>query len=409
MKKKIIVIGAGTIGLHCAFYLHQSGFEVELLEAMAEGDENACSYGNCGMLVPSHFIPLASPAMLQSGFKMLFDRKSPVYLPISKNISHLPWFMRFMQAANMRQVEQAVHRLYLLNTESRRLYKELSAFSQNAMHYRHGGMLMVSTTEQGFDEEAEVAAWGNKLGIETETLDRESLQKIEPDVSFNAHGAILYKSDAQIDPVAHLRWLKSYLKDAGVVFHYNTQVSGFDISKGKIIQLETTEKHFKADEYVLAAGAFSQPLAAMAGEKLPLIAGKGYSIDFCKNDLSLRTPLILTEDKIAITPFADRVRLGSGMEFNGTLGHPNMKRVQAILNRTSAAIPSFQQKTASEQQIWEGLRPLTPSGVPIIGRSEQHNNLLIATGHAMMGVSMGPITGKMISRLVETSAKKGQV
>ena len=401
MKKKIIVIGAGTIGLHCAFYLHQKGFEVELIEALPEDDESGCSYGNCGMLVPSHFIPLASPAMLRSGFKMLFDRKSPVYLPLAKNITHLPWFLKFMQAANKKEVEQAVPLLYRLNTESRRLYNELSVFSGNAMDYKHRGMLMVSTTEKGFNEEAEVAAWGNKLGIETEILDRKSLQNMEPNVSFNAHGAILYKSDAHIDPVAHLRWLKSYLKDAGVVFHYNTSLSGFGFSHGKVAQLKTTSKRFKADEYVLATGSFSQPLAEMAGIKLPLVSGKGYSIDFQKNEFQLRTPLILTEAKIAITPFSDRVRLGSGMEFNGTVGEPRMTRVQAILDRASAAIPSFSQKTASEQNIWEGLRPLTPSGVPFIGRSEQYNNLLIATGHAMMGVSLGPVTGKMISEMIE--------
>ena len=404
MKKKIIVIGAGTIGLHCAFYLSQNGFEVELIEALPEEDESGCSYGNCGMLVPSHFIPLASPAMLRSGLKMMFDRKSPVYLPVSKNLGHLSWFLKFMQAANKKKVEKEVPLLYRLNDESRRLYKELSLISENAMDYRHRGMLIVSTTEKGFEEEAEVAAWGNKLGIETVTLNQKLLQELEPDVSFNIYGAILYKSDGQIDPVAHQRWLKSYLKANGVIFHYNTPVAGFGLSKGKIVEIKTHAGTFKADEYVLAAGAFSGNLAAMAGIKLPVISGKGYSIDFSKDELQLRTPLILTEAKVALTPFNNRIRLGSGMEFNGNVGEVRLERVQAILDRTSAAIPSLKNKTAAEQKIWEGLRPITPSGVPYIGRSGKHNNLIIAAGHAMMGASLGPVTGKIVSQLIADNA-----
>lgn len=400
MGKKVLIIGAGTIGLHSAYYLHQRGFEVEILEALPENDESGCSYGNCGMLVPSHFIPLASPAILHSGFKMMFDRKSPVYLPVTRNISHLSWFLKFMQAANKTSVEKAVPVLYKLNEESRKLYEELSLVSGNPMDYGHRGMLMASTTEKGFEEEAKVAVLGNKLGIETVTLDQKALQKLEPDVAFNIHGAILYKSDGHVDPVAHQHWLKTYLKSVGVVFHYNTVVTGFEISKGKITGVNIQSGTFKADEYVLATGAFSQKLSALAGIKLPVISGKGYSIDFSKSELKLRTPLILTEAKVAITPFADRIRLGSGMEFNGQVGEVRLQRVQTMLDRTKAALPDMKAKNATEQTIWEGLRPVTPTGLPYIGRTQKYNNLLVAAGHAMMGVSLGPITGKIISQQV---------
>ncbi len=401
MKKKILVIGAGTIGLHSAFYLHQCGFEVEVLEALPENDESACSYGNCGMLVPSHFTPLASPAMLHSALKLIFDRKSPVYLPISKNISQLSWFFKFIQMANQKQLAKAIPLLYKLNEESCLLYRELSRISENKMAYSRSGMLMISTTQKGFEEETEVARIADKLGIETATLNNKSLKEHEPEIDFAVQGAILYKDDGQIDPVAHMNWLKTYLKTSGVVFHYNTTVTDFSISKGKITEVKTQHRIFKADEYVLATGAFSKKTALLAGIKLPIIPGKGYSIDFQKNELKLRTPLILTEAKVAITPFNDRIRVGSGMEFNGQVGKIRRERVQAMLDRTSEAIPSFKHKKAEKQNIWEGLRPVTPTGIPYIGRTQKINNILIAAGHAMMGVSLGPVTGKIISRLTD--------
>jgi D-amino-acid dehydrogenase len=140
------------------------------------------------------------------------------------------------------------------------------------------------------------------------------------------------------------------------------------------------------------------------GVSIPVISGKGYSIDFPKSELKLRTPLILTEAKVAITPFDDRIRLGSGMEFNGRPGEIRYQRVQAMLNRTQDALPGMRKMNVSELKIWEGLRPLTPTGVPFIGRTKKYPELLVATGHAMMGVSLGPVTGKIISQLVAGEA-----
>ena len=400
MNKKVLIIGAGVIGLHCAFYLNENGFEVEVLEALPENDETACSYGNCGLLVPSHFVPLASPAMLHSGFKMLFDRKSPVYLPVGRNLQHIPWFLKFMKAANQKQVNHVIPTLYKLNEESRNLYKELSLISDNKTKFEHSGMLMVSATEKGFEEETKVAGIATGLGIETTILDNAALKAAEPEVDFKARGAVLYKSDGQIDPVEHMRWLKKYLKNKGVVFHFETAVLEISVVKGKISGVKTNRGEFSADEYVLATGSFSSALADSLGISIPVISGKGYSIDFPKSELKLHTPLILTEAKVAITPFDNRIRLGSGMEFNGNVGEVRLQRVQAMLDNTNKVLPQFAGKNASELTIWEGLRPVTPSGVPFVGRTKKYPELLVAAGHAMMGVSLGPVTGKIISQLI---------
>ena len=401
MKKKIIIIGAGTIGLHCAYFLNKNGHEVEIIEAASESDTSGCSHGNCGLIVPSHFVPLASPGMLKSGMKLIFDAKSPVSLPVLKNIGNIPWFLKFIKAASQEHVRRSAPALYSLNAESKKLYSEIHSQNPEKLEWQEKGLLMTSTTSKGFEEEIEIAKIANDLGIETKILDVGGLKNIQPEVKFNVSGAVWYECDAHIHPAKYLQWLKKELKSKGVKFHYQTRLINLKTKKGKIVKAETDTASFTAEEFVLAAGIYSKELAKNLGFSLPLISGKGYSIDFTDTNLKLNIPVILTEAKVALTPFVNSLRLGSGMEFNGRTGQINMRRVQEMLDRTHDALPDFPKFEACKLKIWEGLRPVTPDGIPLIGRTKQIENLLVAAGHAMMGVSLAPITGKIISDFVE--------
>jgi D-amino-acid dehydrogenase len=401
LKKKIIIIGAGTIGLHCAYYLNKSGHEVEIIEATSESDTSGCSYGNCGLIVPSHFVPLASPGMLKSGMKMIFDAKSPVSLPVLKNIRNIPWFLSFLKAANTEHVRRSAPALYSLNAESKKLYREIHSHNPENLKWQEKGLLMACTTSKGFEEEIEIAKIANDLGIETKIFDSGELKNIEPGEKLNVSGAVWYECDAHIHPAKYLQWLKDELKSQGVRFHYQNRLINLKTQKGKIVKAETDTDNFEADEFVLSAGIYSKELAKNLGFSLPLISGKGYSIDFADPHLKLNIPVILTEAKVALTPYGNSIRLGSGMEFNGKTGRINMQRVQAMLDRTHDALPDFPKFDARKLKIWEGLRPVTPDGIPMIGRTKQIDNLLVAAGHAMMGVSLAPITGKIISELVD--------
>ncbi len=387
--------------MHCAYFLNKNGHEVEIIEADSETDTNGCSYGNCGLIVPSHFVPLASPGLLKSGLKMIFDTKSPVSLPVFKNVRNIPWFAKFIKAANVEHVRRSALTLFSLNSESKKLYREIHSQYPENLEWQEKGLLMTCTTSKGFEEEIEIAKVANELGIGTKILDAGGLKNIEPDVKFNVSGAVWYECDAHIHPAKYLQWLKNELKRQGVKFHYQTRLINLKTQNRKIIKAETETTGFMADEYVLAAGIYSKELAKNLGFSLPLISGKGYSIDFPDTHLKLKIPVILTEAKIALTPFVGSLRLGSGMEFNGKTGQINMQRVQAILDRTHAALPDFPKVKARKLKIWEGLRPVTPDGVPLIGRTKHIENLIVAAGHAMMGVSLAPITGKIISDLVD--------
>ena len=398
--KKIVIIGAGTIGLHCAYFLKEDGYDVEVIESGSEHDEKGCSYGNCGFIVPSHFIPLASPQMLRSGLKMIFDRTGPLYLPLLRNFRHIPWFISFMLTSCHKTDNKSVRLLYQMNEESRKLYVQLNEISGNTSELTKNGLIMASATEKGFHEEIELTEIARKLGIKTQILDPQSLKRIEPETNFNLAGAVLYESDAHINPLKHMRWLKRYLKQQGVIFHYQTIANRIRTERNKMTGVETNNGTFSGDEYVMATGASSSQLAKTIGIRLPVLPGKGYSIDLPKPDLKLHIPIILTEARVAITPLSNTVRLGSGMEFNGKTGQLRLKRIQAVLDRTAEVFPTLPKMKAGELVVWEGLRPVTPDGIPMIGRIRKYENLMVATGHAMMGVSLGPITGKIINDLI---------
>ncbi len=396
--KKVLIIGAGAIGLHCAYYLKEMGHEVEVLDAREENDYSACSYGNCGFMVPSHFLTMASPAILKSGVHMLFQPNGPIAFNLLNNLQRMGWFMKFTAASlKKNKVKRAIPLLYDLNYKSNLLYKQFNWDND----YQSKGLLMVSSSHKGMIEELEVSKLGNELGIKTDVLNKEDLNKLEPDVEFDALGAVLYHSDAHLNPAKHMEALESWLKENGVVFHYGQSVSKIEVQKGKINAVFCGEDQFKADEYILAAGVESYHLAKHLAIKLPIISGKGYSMDFNQDLLKLKTPVILTDEKVAISPYENTVRIGSGMEFNGSIGKVNYKRVQGILDATHKVIPTFKKQNAQELDLWEGQRPLSADGVPFIGRTKKYSNLTIGAGHAMMGMSLAPITGQMIARIIQ--------
>ena len=398
--KSVAIIGAGTIGLHCAYYLHRSGHQVSIIESLPENSTESCSFGNCGFIVPSHFISVASPAILKSGLKLIFNSKSPVALSLVKNRNQLPWFLQFIQMAKTAKVNRSAPLLYQLNAESLKLYAEINQQYQTGNEFGSNGLLMVTQTDKKMDEEIRQARIATYLGIKTTILSPEALNRLEPQAKFQVKGAVYYHSDGHIHPAKHVSWLRHYLKQQGVQFHYNQPISRIDHSKGRITKLETDNDKFEADEFILAAGVFSRHLAREISVNCPVISGKGYSFDFPYGYGPLKTPVILTEAMVALAPFENGLRLGSGMEFNARPGHPDWKRIQSMLDKTHEAIGTFPILEARRLKVWEGMRPVTPDGVPLIGRTRCYRNLLIATGHAMMGSSLAPITGKLITALI---------
>lgn len=394
---KAIVIGAGIIGLSSAYYLQQSGWEVTVLE---KGDlTDSASYGNAGMIVPSHFVPLAAPGMLEKGIKWMFDSKSPFYVRPSLNLNLVGWGLKFMKSANKQQADKAAVPLRDISLLSKDLYAGITAKIGN-FGLTNNGILMLYKTDKVGDEELHIAEQARSLGLDAPSLTAAEVQKLQPDLKVDVLGGIHYRCDAHLNPNQLLLLLKEYLQKAGVKIMKNTEVTKIIQDKGKITKLIAGEKEYIADHYVLAGGSWSPEIAKRAGFKIPLMPGKGYSflIDDVKKNMHIAA--LLCEAKVSVTPMGSHIRFGGTMEIDAINDRINMNRVKGIVESIPKYFPDLAPAVPATKDIWFGFRPCSPDGLPYLGNSKSLQNLTVATGHGMMGVSLGPGTGKLVSELI---------
>lgn len=411
---KTTIIGSGVIGLFSAYYLNQQGHEVTIIER-SNGDDG-CSMGNAGMIVPSHFIPLAVPGMIEKGIKWMFNSESPFYVKPRLNLDLLSWGLKFYQAANKKQVEQAMPALRDISLLSKALYQDLAKTPAFDFAFEEKGLMMLCKTEHSFEEEIEVAHQANELGLKTKILSTKELHEFEPEVKPDVAGAIFYEGDAHLYPNQLVKNLKKHLQNKGVKFLYNTEVTGFDfekseIKKTKIKQIvgnttqNRTANHSEliTHNLIIATGSWSPLLADMLNICLPMQAGKGYSVTYDQNEgKKLNIPSILLEARVAITPMSDNlIRFGGTMEIGGLNDKINMNRVRGIIKAVPNYFPDYQIDIPQKEQVWYGLRPCSPDGLPYIGRTNKFKNLVIASGHAMMGLSLAPATGKLVQEIID--------
>jgi D-amino-acid dehydrogenase len=406
---KTTIIGSGVIGLFSAYYLNQQGHEVTIIER--SNGEDSCSMGNAGMIVPSHFIPLAVPGMIEKGIKWMFNSESPFYVKPRLNLDLLSWGLKFYQAATKKQVERAMPALRDISLLSKALYQDLAKTPDFDFAFEEKGLMMLCKTEHSFKEEIEVAQQANELGLKTKILSTNELHEFEPEVKPDVAGAIFYEGDAHLYPNQLVKNLKKHLENKGVKFYYNTEVTAFELEKSKIKSIKviqskgeaTQHSTFNIQHLVIATGSWSPLLADMLNIGLPMQAGKGYSVTYEQNQgKKLNIPSILLEARVAITPMSDNlIRFGGTMEIGGLNDQINMNRVRGIIKAVPNYFPYYQIDIPQKEQVWYGLRPCSPDGLPYIGRTNKYKNLVIASGHAMMGLSLAPATGKLVQEIID--------
>lgn len=402
MEKQVVIVGGGVIGLFTAFYLNRSGHQVTVID---QGDfKTGCSFGNAGMIVPSHVIPLAAPGMISQGIKWMFDSKSPFYVRPRLSKDLLSWGMQFRRSSTKEHVERSAPHLRDISLLSKSLYQELAQETQSFL-YEEKGLLMLFRGEKMAEEEIEAGHVAQKLGLEVDVLSKEDVSQLETGTKTDVIGGVHYRSDAHLYPSKLIAYLMDSMRSAGVNFVPNTEVTDFTVTNGKITSAKTQNGEYSGDEFIIAGGAWSTAIAKKAAVKIPLLPGKGYS--FTLNDKKGPTiPSILCEGKVAVTPMGNDLRFGGTMEIT-KVGDTaiNMSRVQGILNAIHQFYPELEFNHPSKEDMWYGYRPCSPDGIPYIGRTNSIKNLIVATGHSMMGLSLGPATGKMVEALVnETTA-----
>ena len=397
--KRIAIIGGGIIGLSCAYYLHKVGHRVTVYD---DGNlKDNCSNINAGMIVPSHIIPLAAPGMIAKGIRWMFDSKSPFYVKPRLNGKLIKWGLKFYSHANKEHVAKSIPLLKEIGFLSKSLYQELNSQKIFDFGYQERGLLMLYKSKEIESEESEAAHLSNKNGVEAHRLSLSEIQKMEPDVEVNARGGIYFSGDAHLIPQLLIINLIHYLKKNGVTIQSNSKVIDFSTEKDKVKSLELEEDELNFDEYILAAGAWSGILSARLHIDLPMQGGKGYSFTLQNVNRNIHIPTLLLDGRVAVTPMGNDLRFGGTMEINGTNLSINMSRVKGITQTIPKFYPDLDIPLPTQQEVWSGLRPCSPDGLPYIGRSKNYKNLIIATGHSMMGISLGPATGKLISEIVD--------
>jgi D-amino-acid dehydrogenase len=403
---KVVVVGGGVVGLCSAYSLSKRGFDVTVIDPR-EGPST--STANAGMIVPSHIIPLAAPGMIGVGLRMMLRPKSPFWIRPRLDRDLLKWGLRFARSCTQGNVDRSKQLLIQLNGVSKQAYldfeKELEGF-----HVEQKGLLMIAKTEASLEEESHVAAQVRELGLPAQVLDSKEIGQIDPGVKIDARGGVHYAADCHFSPPVFMTALRAKLEAMKVEFKTGRVVEcKLERTVGdppmtsnpgvRLAAVQTSQETIEGDLFVFAAGAWTNRLATQVGLYLPLQAGKGYSFNIENPPERPTIASIMMEGRVAVTPMPNGVRFGGTMEIGPADDRIDQRRVDGIREAIPDYYPAFKGVDLKSQPVSLGLRPCTPDGLPYIGRTSACENLIIATGHAMMGMSLGPITGRLVAEI----------
>jgi D-amino-acid dehydrogenase len=399
-SRSVIVCGGGVVGLCCAYYLARAGFRVTVVERQAEGADS-CAHGSAGYVSPSHVIPLSAPGMVWNGLKWMLSSRSPFYIKPRLDGDLVRWGWLFSRACSSAHTRRAAPVLRDLCLGGRRLFLELADVTGNTFEFRTEGLINLCRTQEGLDHEAHgLARIANDLGVEARVLDARQTAELEPGLRLDVVGSVYFPVDAHLTPRKFIPALTALLQEMGVRFHWNTTVFGWRPGPGRLAALLTTAGDLVADEYVLAGGSWSPSMVAGLGLRLPMQPGKGYSLTIEQPRFHVTKPMMLTERRVAVTPMGGQLRFGGTMEISGHSENVRPERIEQIIASAQLYFPEFSPADFAGIKPWFGYRPVSPDGLPYIGRFRKYANLSTACGHAMLGLTMAPISGLLIAEVL---------
>ena len=403
-KVDVLVIGGGVIGACVARELQASGRSVTLIEKGRPGE--GCSFANAGWLTPCFAMPLPQPGMFWKSIGWLLDSNSPLHIQPQLNPTLFRWMIQFLRAMNRRQMNEAITVLTAISKYSLDFYRELA--TRSSIGFESRGLLMVSGTKSGLEAaNLEMQLMGER-GIAGRSLDHDEVLAFEPSLKSIVRGGVFFPDEAQAEPFATTVAIVEEFKALGGRLLSMTEAFDFEVRDGRITKVETTQGMFEAELIVLAAGSWSKGIASKLGTSIPILGGKGYSMNVEMREQKPTHPIMIIEKKIAITPLqgdaGHSVRLAGTLELVDQDFSISRQRLHAI-HRGAQEYLHFDSKDQSSdfssvRKVWRGLRPCTPDGVPVIGPSSKLENLFYCAGHQLLGFQSAPGSARLAADLI---------
>ena len=397
-RHDVLVVGGGVLGVCTAYFLTEAGRRVLLVDK-----EDICagsSYGNAGLIVPSHSVPLAQPGVVWQALRWMFDPESPFYIRPRPDLDLLTWLWRFRAAANSRQRDRTMPVLRDLIMKSLEIYRSLSAMDDMEFGFEERGILHLFNTEEGLDEGRHEAEMLGAIDIETKVLSKEEVVDRLGGLNATVVGAVYYPQDAHLTPARFVHALAARFQAMGGTVLAPAEVRGFEKDGRRIIGVNTSAGTIEADEVVLASGSWTPLLARELGIKAPIQAAKGYSVTFRRPEGIPEVPFICGEGRVGVTPMGDTIRFAGTLELAGIDLSINQRRVDAIMRVPATYVSEVEAGDMERLEVWAGLRPLTPDGLSLLGRSPRYDNLTLAAGHSMIGMSSGPASARLVTQVI---------
>jgi D-amino-acid dehydrogenase len=394
--RSIGVIGAGIVGLSSALYLQKDGHRVQIIDYRQPG--SATSFGNAGAIVTSAIEPTSTPGVLRDIPRYLLDQTSAVRVKWSYLPRVAPWLLRFILESRPARVHHAAASLKPLLAQAYAAHLELAGLAGTCDVLRPTGWLKLFRSERGFATTALQRRLMDMHAIRYEVLEPDEIHQLEPHLARIFVKGLYHGDSASIKLPKRLLegYARTFLRSGGEFIQEEVQ-SLHLLEDGRVaLRCDLGMRVF--DEVVIATGAWSKRFCQMAGDKVVLDTERGYHLNIEPGDArEILRPLCFPEDSFVIAPTDEGIRLTSGEEFAGLDAEPDFSRIRQLLPKAREVLPGLSDRVTRE---WMGRRPSTPDSLPVIGRSPRVAQVIYAFGHHHLGMTLGPVTGRIVAEIV---------
>lgn len=396
-KVDVLVLGAGIVGMSIAHELQRAGRQVTVVDRAPEAGLG-CSYGNAGWITPCFSMPLPQPGMFWKSIGWLLDPESPLYIKPQPSWLLVRWMLGFLRAMNQKQLNQSVSVLTEISKYSLQFYGDLAKRAPETFGFDQKGLLLVSGNETGLKAAEIEMRLMSERGVPGRMLTGEEIVQMEPSLKPRLKGGVYFPSEAHAEPLMTVKALTREFEQMGGVLATRSEIYDFEFEGSKVKTVMTTRGNYSPDLVVFALGSWSVPLARRMRVSIPLLGGKGYRL-ICDNmHVKPQHPIMIVERKIAVTPRGNTTSLAGTLELVDRDEGITVRRVNAILRGSQEYLHVGDKPQISE--LWRGLRPCTPDGVPMVGFSKKYSNLFYSVGHQMLGLQSAPGSAKLAADLI---------